>query len=1047
MMRWIVESSLKLRYLIIAIAVGLILFGLLRMRNTPVDVFPEFAPPYVEVQTEALGLSAEEVEALITLPMEEILHGVSWVQTMRSESIPGLSSIVLIFEPGTDLMRARALVQERLTQAQGLPTKNVSKPPTMLQPLSSTSRVMMIGLTSQEVSPIEMSVLARWTIRPRLMGVPGVANVAIWGQRERQLQVQVDPERLRANNVTLQQIIRTTGDALWVSPLSFLKASTPGVTGGFVDTPNQRLGIRHLLPIASPEDLAQVSVEGTQYRLGEVTNVVEHHQPLIGDAVVNGGPGLLLVVEKFPGVNTLEVTQELEQALKELMPGLKGIEINASIFRPATYIEMAFDNLARSLIVGAVLVLLVLGLFFFEWRSLLIAFVTIPLALLAALAVFYWRGTTVNTMVLAGLIIALGAIVDDAVIGVENIMRRLRQQREAGGDRSLATIVLESSLEVRSAILFATLIVVLAIGPVFFMEGVAGAFFHPLALSYTLALLASLVVALTVTPVLSLLLFGLAPLPQRESPAVRWLQGVYARSLAPIMRTPQLAYLMVALIAAVGLAALPFLGQSLLPTLRDPNLLIRWEGAPGTSHPETNRLATLTAQELLNLPGVENVGAHLGRAVTGDEIVGVNASALWVSLDPTADYDTTVARVQEAIAGYPGLVRDTLSYLQERVRTALTGTSDAIVVRLYGHDLAILRSKAQEVQQALAGIEGITDLHLQLQAEEPTVEIEVDLAKAQPYGLTPGDVRRQAATLVNGLEVGALFEEQKVFEVMVVGVQSTHQNLTSLRELMLETPRGGRVRLQDVAEIRIVPSPNKIHREGVSRYMDVGANVQGRDLGSVVEDVEERLLAIDFPLEYHATLLGEYAERQAAQNRLLSIAIAAVIGIFLLLQAALGSWRLAAFTFLTLPAALVGGVLAVFLTDSTISLGSLVGFLAVLGIAARNTILLISHYQQLEEEGEPFGPALVQRGSRERLAPILMTAATTGVALLPFVSFGNVPGHEIARPIAIVILGGLITSTLLNLLVVPALYLRFGFNPQTEKDAFQFEPSPELRPT
>lgn len=1028
MMRWLIESSLRLRFLMLALAVGLMIIGIVGLRTMPVDILPEFAPPYVEVQTEALGLSAAEVESLITTPMEEILHGVSWVQTMRSESIPGLSSIVLIFEPGTNLMRARALVQERLTQAQGLPTKNVSKPPTMLQPLSSTSRVMMIGLTSTTVSPIEMSVLARWTIRPRLMGVPGVANVAIWGQRERQLQVQVDPERLRAHGIQLQQIIRTAGDALWVSPLSYLRASTPGVTGGFVDTPNQRLGIRHLLPIVSPEDLAQVTVDGTTLRLGEVTDVVEAHQPLIGDAVVGGGPGLLLVVEKFPGANTLEVTRDLETALKELQPGLAGITVDSSIFRPASFITMAIGNLSRSLLIAFFLVLLVFAFFFFQWRVVLICLVVIPLSLLTAMAVFYWRGATINIMVLAGFAIALGALVDDAIIDVENILRHLRQMQEPREKQAMAQVIVAASLEMRSAITFATLIIVLAVAPVFFMEGVSGAFFQPLAMSYTLALLASMVVALVLTPALSLIL--LAATPRRESPLVGWLQRVYDRSLAPILRTPRLAYMTVAVIVLIGLVLLPFLGQSLLPALNEPSLLVRWAGAPGTSHPAMNRLTTQVSQELRAIPGVNNFAAHMGRAVTGDEVVSINSSGLWVSLDPSSDYAATRAAVQQVVDSYPGVTREVLTYLQERVRAVLTGTDDALVVRIFGPDLQGLRAKAEEVQTALAGIEGIANLQIDLEAEEPTVEVEVDLAKAQPYGLKPGDVRRAAATLVNGLEVGNLFEEQKVFEVMVVGVSNTRQSLTNLRDLLIDTPTGGHVRLAEVADVRIVPAANMIRREGVSRRIDVGVNVQGRDLGAVAQEIGQRLQAIDFPLEYHAKLLGEYAERQAAQQRLLTLALASLVGIFLLLQAAFGSWRLATLTFLTLPSALVGGVLAAFLTGGVLSLGSLIGFLAVFGIAARNSILLFTRYQQLEAvEGMSFGPELVARGAKERLLPIFLTAITTIVALLPLIIQGNVSGHEIVRPMAIVILGGLVTSTLLNLLVAPALYLRFGASP------------------
>jgi CzcA family heavy metal efflux pump len=1033
MIRWIVGSSLKLRFMVLALAAVLLLVGIIRLRDVPVDVFPEFAPPYIEVQTEALGLSAAEVEQLVTVPMEELLNGVPWLQTLRSDSIPGLSSIVLIFEPGTDIMRARALVQERLTQAHGLPTKNVSKPPVMLQPLSSTSRVMMIGLSSEQMSLIDMSVLTRWTIRPRLMGVPGVANVAVWGMRQRQLQVQVEPERLRAHNLSLNQIIETAGNALWVSPLSWLNASTPGVTGGFVDTPQQRLGVRHILPISSPDDLAQVNVAGTTLRLGDVTDVVEDHQPLIGDAVVNGGPGLLLVVEKFPWANTLDVTQGVEQALIELGPGLTGIRADSSVFRPATFIEMAIGNLTWSLLIGLLLVVLVLIAFLFEWRTAVISIVTIPLSLIAAALVLQWRGETINTMILAGLVIALGAVVDDAIIDVENIARRLRQQRTEGSDTSAASIILEAALEVRGAIVFATLIVVLAVVPVFFLDGLSGAFFRPLALSYALALLTSMLVALTVTPALALTLLSKAPVDRREPPLVRWLQGGYSRILSRTIRAPRTIFALVVLVVVAGLAVTPFLGQSLLPPFKETDLMVDWVGAPGTSHPEMARITTESAKELRAIPGVSNFGAHIGRAVMGDEIVGINSTESWLSIDPSADYDATVAAVQQVVENYAGIDREVLTYLRERTREALTGTGDAIVVRIYGPELATLRQKAEEVRQGLAAIEGVGNVRVESQVEEPNVEIEVDLAKAEPYGLKPGDVRRAAATLVNGLEVGNLFEEQKVFEVVVLGTPDLRHSVTSLRELLIETPNGAYVRLEDVANVRIVPLPNLIRREGQQRRIDIGINVQGRDLGAVARDVEQQLQSIQFPLEYHPEVIGEYAERQAAQTRLLGFGIAAVIGIFLLLQAAFASWRLAALAFVSLPSALVGGLIAAYLGGGIISLGSLVGFFAVLGIAARNGIMLISHYQHLErEEAQAFGPELILRGARERLAPIIMTTVATALALLPLVVAGDIAGHEIERPMAIVILGGLLTSALLNLFVMPALYLAFGASREPE---------------
>jgi CzcA family heavy metal efflux pump len=1017
--------------MVLAVAAAAMVLGIIRLRDAPVDVFPEFAPPYVEIQTEALGLSAAEVEQLVTVPMEELFNGVPWMQTMRSESIPGLSSIVLIFQPGTDLMRARALVQERLTQAQGLPTKNVSKPPVMLQPLSSTSRVMQIGLSSKNLSLIEMSVLTRWTIRPRLMGVPGVANVAVWGARQRQLQVQVDPERLGAHGVKLDQIIRTAGDALWVSPLSFLNASTPGITGGFIDTPNQRLGVRHFLPISSPDDLAQVTVAGAAIPLGDVATVVENHQPLIGDAVINDGQGLLLVVEKFPWANTLEVTRGVEDALAALQPGLPGLAMDSTIFRPATFIEMALENLTLSLIIGSLLLVLVVGAFLFDWRTALISLVAIPLSLVAGALVLHLSGAGINTMILAGFVIAVGVVVDDAIIDIENIARRLRQHRREGSPKSTASIILEASLEVRGSIIFATLIIVLALLPVFFLEGLSGAFFQPLALAYVLAVLASMLVALTVTPALALILLGGEHSARRESPLARRLQRGYERVLARLIRSPRPAYMAVALMLVLGLAVLPFLGQSLLPSFKENDLLVDWVGAPGTSHPEMTRITTEAGKELRGVPGVRNFGAHVGRAVTGDEVVNINATRGWVSIDPAADYDRTLAAVQDTVDGYPGIDREVLTYLRERVRDVLTGSDDAIVVRVYGPDLPVLRQKAEEVRQALTGIEGVVDLRVESQTEEPQVEIKVDLAKAEPYGLKPGDVRRAAATLVNGLEVGNLFEEQKVFDVVVMGTPELRHSLTSLRELLIDTPSGGQVRLEDVATVRIIPAENIIKREAASRRLDVGLSVRGRDLGAVARDVEQRLQVVNFPLEYHPELLGEYVERQAAEQRLQGFALAAVIGIFLLLQAAFGSWRLAILSFVTLPSALAGGVLAAYLSGGIISLGSLVGFLAVLGIAARNGIMLINHYQHLEEqEGEAFGPALVLRGARERLSPILMTTLATGLAVVPLVVAGNLPGHEIEHPMAVVILGGLVTSTLLNLFIMPALYLRFASNPE-----------------
>ncbi len=1028
MMRWIIESSLKLRIVVATVAALLLIFGFTQLRKTPIDALPEFSRPYVEIQVEALGLSAHEVESLITTPMEaDLLNGTPWVKEMRSVAIPGLSSTVLIFEKGTDLMRARQMVQERLTTVFALP--KVSKQFTMINPLSSASRVMAIGLTSDKLSLIDMSVLARWTIQPRLLGVPGVANVAIWGRRERQVQVQVDPEKMRDEGVTLMQIIKTAGNALWASPLSFLEASTPG-TGGWVDTPNQRLGIRHVLPIRTAADLAQVPIDdAATKRLGEVATVVEDHQPLIGDAIVKDAPALMLVVEKFPWANTNEVTREVEKALTALRPGLSGLEMDSSLFRPATFLELAVANLTRALLIGAVLMILAVFAFFSNWRTALISTVAILLSVMAAGAVLYVRGVTINMMVLAGLLIALPAVIDDAIIDVENIMRRLRQHRPEGGDNSIASILREASLEMRIPILYATLIMALAVVPALFLQGVSGALFHPLATSYILALLASMLVALTVTPALSLLFLRNAPLRAADSHVAAKLRALATALFGWATRIPRPAFIAVAAVVFAGVVSMLFLRQeSLLPNFRETDLLVRSEGSPAASHPAMSRIITLASRELRSIPAVRNVSAHMGRAITSDKRTNMNSGEIWVSIDPKADYAATVAAVKEVVAGYPGLDPDVLTYLQAKLRDELSGSDESLVVRVYGEDLIIIRKKAEEVQKALAGIAGVFEAKVEYPEEMPTVEIKVNLDKAKAYALKPGDIRRAATSLLSGIEVGNLFDEQKIFEVVVYGTPSTRHSLTSIQNLLIDTPSGGHVPLNEVADVRIVTAPTQIHRDAAARRMDVTANVRGRDLAAVAADVQRGLKGISFPLEYHAELLGEYAERLAAQQRVLTFAIAGAIGIFLLLQAFCRSWLLATAIFVTLPMALVGGLLLVFLTGGgLLSLGSIVGFVAVLGIAVRNGLTLIGRYRHLErDDGETFGAELVRRGTQERSAPILMTAGTTGLALLPLALFGNIAGLEIVHPMAIVILGGLVATTLLSLVGVPAIYLLFG---------------------
>src|SRR4051794_15466648 len=612
MMNWIVATSLRMRVMVLALSVVLMIVGIQRARNAPLDVFPEFAPPLIEIQTEAPGLSTEEVESLISVPLENALNGTIGLKTIRSKSVLGLSSVVLILKEGTDLMASRQVVQERLS-IEGPRLPAVAKPPVILSPLSSTSRLLKIGVSSKTLSQMDLTLLAKWTIRPRLMAIPGVANVAIWGQRDMQYQVLVDPDRLRTHGLTLDTVVKAVTDTSAVA------------AGGFVDMPNQRIAVRHRSPIATPEDLARTTVairNGVPLRLGDVADVKIGFPPPIGDAVVNDGPGLLLIVEKQPTGNTLDVTRNVEKALDDLRPGLKGVDLDPTIFRPATFIERSLANLREAMLIGCILVVIILVSFLYDWRTALISLTAIPLSLIAATIVLVYWGATINTMVLAGLVIAMGEVVDDAIIDVENIVRRLRQNRASGRPMSPFRVVLSASLEVRSAVVYASLIVILVFIPVFFLEGLAGSFFRPLAVAYVLAILASLLVALTVTPALSYLMLTGDRKARPEAPLTTWLKRMYRAVLPPLLARPMGALGILAFLFSVTGVLASRLGQEFLPEFQETDFLMHWVEKPGTGLEAMQRITARASKELRAVPGVKNFGSHIGRAEVADEVVG-----------------------------------------------------------------------------------------------------------------------------------------------------------------------------------------------------------------------------------------------------------------------------------------------------------------------------------------------------------------------------------------------------------------------------------------
>ena len=1066
MMRGIVNWSLRFRLLIVLLAGAALVVGIGQLRSAPVDVLPEFAPPYVEIQVEALGLSASEVEEFITVPFEgDLLNGVAGISTIRSESVAGLSSITLVFEEGTNLLEARQLVQERLNLSHALP--KVSKPAQMLQPLSSASRVMMVGLRSDQHSMIDLGLLARWTIKPRLLGVPGVANVAIWGQREQQLQVQVDPKRLRQNNVTLDQVINTTGNAQIVSPLSFLEASTPG-TGGFIDTPNQRLQIRHILPIANAEGLSQVpltGVPGGRLALGDVATVVEDHQPLIGEAVVNNGEGLLLVIEKFPGANTLAVSRGVESALADMRAGLTGVDVDTNVFRPANFLEAAIDNLLLAALIGGALVALILLALMSNWRTAVIGLVSIPVSIVVAATVLHLMGQSMNMIVLAGLALGAVIVVDDAVVAMDRIRQRWRATRLAGRETETGVIVREALVEVRTPLAYATLIVLATAMPVAFLQGRPGDFFAPLAIAYATAVLASLLVSLTVVPALGALLLRDAQPDRRRSAFARFIDTRYDQLVSRVVRLPSAATVVTVACASVGLlaiAVIPSLNTSLVPSFKETELLVQLNAAPGTSRPAMVRITSQIGRELRSLDGVENIGTHMGRAVTGDQTTSMNSSMMWVSVGRDANHDKTIKAVRGIVGGYPGLENSVVTYSDEVVEAVssiddgaaaaagregfldvLTGAADPVVVRIYGKELPELRSRAEAVRRELATIDGVVDPRIDVPPREPTLEIQVNVQAAERFGIKPGDVRRAAATLVQGIEVGSLFEEQRVFEVIVVGTPELRRNISDIRNLLIDTPNGGQVRLSQLASVEIIPEPTVIKREAASRHIDVAARVDGRDLDAVLGDVSRRIAAMSFPLEYRAELVGGSNERDAVRTRFVTFGIVALIGIFLLFQAALGSWRLAAVALLVLPAALSGALLAIFIAGGDFTLGSLAGCFAVLGLAARHAVLLMGRFRTLDVDDAERSPReLVIGGARERLTSIVLTSAALIVGLLPFVVLGNVAGLELIQPLAIAVIGGVITTAAVTLFALPALYLRFA--PGGERAAIK---TPVAQPT
>lgn len=1003
-MDWIIGSGLRFGRLVVALAIGLTVIGIAQLRSAPVDVYPEFMPPSVEIQTEALGLSAAEVEQLITLGLEQdLLNGVPWLDRIHSSSMPGLSVIDLTFQPGTDLYAARQQVQERLTQAHALP--NVGSPPIMIQPTAAAGRVAMIKLSSSSVSPIDMSVLARWKIKPRLMGVPGVANVAIYGQRDRQLQVQVDPKKLRAEHVTLTQLIETAGNALWVSPLTFVEASTPG-TGGFFESANQRMSVQHISPISTPQQLAAVPVQDSgKLRLGDVANVIEDHQPLIGDAVSNGPPSLFLVIEKFPGADTLKVTRDVEAAMADMAPGLKGIAIDTQGYRPAGFIETALRNVGWAALIGFMLLIALLLAMSGSWRAALIGAIVLPVSLTTAAYALYLQGATFTTITLLGLAAAVCIVVDDVITDI-NTARGITAEGEAPVRAAFSAV--------RGPLVFATLAMLLGTVPFLFLGSVVTAFSRPLVLAFAVAVLASMVVSFLLTPTLGVLLLRGPKGRQgerRPGPLARGPRQIFDRGFAGIVR-PGRAWALAGVLVLALLAIIPQTSgnSSLLPALQDRNLLLHVEAAPGTSLIEMDRITATAGNELQTLPGVKSVGTHVGRAIGSDQLTDVNSAEVWITLDDRADYARTKAAITAVMHGYPGLRTDLVTYPGDRVGQVTANQRDDLVVRVYGADLGMLQQKAGDVRAMLTRVSGVANPVVRQIPQQPTVTVKVNLAAAQKYGLRPGDIRRDATTLTSGLIVGNLYEQSKIFDVVVWGAPQTRSNLTELGNMLIDTPGGGQVALKDVASLTVRAEPAAIVHDDVLRSVEVAARVTG-DPSEVAAAVRAQIARMPMPYEYHAEVFGSATIRSSDATRGLAYGAVALVGIFLLLQAAVASWRRAGLLLASLPLSAVGGVLTAPLAGGISNIASLTGLFAVMALALRACVLLGRRIDSGVE------------AARERTVAVLQTALATAAIMVPAAFMSSGPGLELLHPLAVTMLGGLVTLLLVQGLLLPALLL------------------------
>jgi CzcA family heavy metal efflux pump len=1035
MMSALVRFSIRFHGVVIGLACLVVIYGLYGLSRANLDVFPEFSPTQVVIQTESPGLSSKLVEQLVTQPIESTLSGTVGVESMRSQSIPGLSIVTIIFNEKTDIYKNRQAVAERLATLNNQLPKNII--PNITPLASSASTVLGMGISSNKRSLMELRTMVDWTIKPHIMAVPGVADVNVLGGDVRQWQILVDPNKLIRYHLSIQEVLAAT-------------ARVSGVRGaGYIENNNQRILINTEGQAKNAKQLAQMPIyhrDGQTVRLMDIAQVVEGAAPAISAAAINGKEGVYFSVQSQFGANTKAVTEAVEKAMLELAPEFKAQQIDfyPSLFRPANFIETAIDGVKTDILVGSVLVIAVLFLFLFNVRTAFISATAIPLSLLAATIVLSYFGMGLNIMVLGGLAIALGEVVDDAIIDTENIFRRLRENRLLPQPLPAYQVVYQASMEVRSSVVYATIIVVMVFLPLLTLSGVAGKLFAPLGYAYISAIIASLVVALTLTPALCYLLFSKGELDSQDPPLMVWMKKHYVAALTSIEQHYMTVISMVALVIALGIGVLPLFKSQFIPSLHEGHYIMHMTAVPGTSAQESLRIGKKVAKVVSGIKGIKSVTQWVGRAPNAADTFGTHYSEFEVELMPSSgpEQDQILDRIREELAGetvdddgdgiaetgFIGVNFAINTFLTERIEETISGYTAAMVINVHGQDLDTLDHDARRIASLLSNIKGASEVQIQSPPGTPELAIRLRPERLAAFGLQSLDVLENIQAAYEGVQAAQIYQNNQIISVNVLFNQVVRDDLREIGALPLKNPDGKIVYLRDVADISQENGRSKILHAGAKRIQTITCNIEDRDLNSFAKELKQRMNTdIALSSGNFVTYTGEAEANAQSREDLIVHSMLAGVGIFLMLYIAFGRLRNLLLTFANLPFALIGGVVAAMFTGGWISLGSLVGFVTLFGITLRNSIMMVSHYQHLiDEENCVWGLETCIRGASERLPSILMTALVTALGLLPLALGSDQPGREIEGPMATIIVGGLITSTLLNLLILPTIMLHFG---------------------